>query len=65
MAHRWSWTLANGPIPDGMVVMHRCDNPPCVNPGHLSLGTQLENIADRVSKGRSATGLRNRGRDAA
>lgn len=53
-AHRAAYILASGEcIPPDMVVMHRCDNPRCCNPGHLSLGTQIENIADRHSKGRS------------
>lgn len=61
-AHRVAWEMAHGPIPDGMVVMHGCDNPPCVNVAHLSLGTQLDNIADRVRKGRSARGAANPGK---
>jgi hypothetical protein len=56
-AHRIAWMLSNQhPIPDGMVVMHRCDNPRCCRPDHLLVGTQAENIADRVAKGRSARG---------
>jgi hypothetical protein len=53
VAHRMSWILANGPIPAGMLVCHRCDNPPCVRPDHLFLGTAVDNNRDRDAKGRA------------
>jgi hypothetical protein len=58
LAHRVSWELNVGPIPDGMVVCHRCDNPPCVRPDHLFVDTQRGNLADMVRKDRHSRGER-------
>ncbi len=51
-AHRIAWLFWRGEIPEGLCVLHRCDNPPCCNPVHLFLGTQADNISDCVAKGR-------------
>lgn len=57
-SHRWAYEFTRGPIPDGLHVLHRCDNPPCCNPDHLFLGTHLDNVADMNAKGRGAHGDR-------
>jgi hypothetical protein len=51
-AHRYSWQQTNGSIPDGMLVLHTCDNPKCVRPDHLFLGTHKDNAIDKMIKGR-------------
>lgn len=51
-AHRWAFEQANGPIPNGLIVRHACDNPACVNPAHLQLGTQQDNVDDMWHRGR-------------
>lgn len=55
-AHRYLWELKNGPIPSGLLVCHKCDNPKCVNPDHMFLGTHKDNHDDRGRKNRQAKG---------
>lgn len=52
MAHRYFYEQIVGPIPDDLLACHKCDNPPCVNPDHMFIGTQADNIADMMKKGR-------------
>lgn len=56
--HRVVWQLANGPIPDGLCVLHSCDNPPCLRLEHLFVGTHADNTLDKIKKGRHAIGDR-------
>lgn len=55
-AHRFAWEITNGPVPDKLSVLHHCDNPPCVNPNHLFVGTLGDNLQDARSKGRLIDG---------
>lgn len=59
LSHRYMWTLLWGDIPEGLVIMHQCDNPCCVNPKHLLLGTHLNNVQDKEAKGRGNAGAAN------
>lgn len=54
-AHRFAWSLGNGPIPPGKLIRHQCDNPGCVRPDHLLLGTQADNVLDREMRGRNGS----------
>jgi hypothetical protein len=58
LAHRFSWQLANGPIPERAHILHSCDTPACVNPAHLFLGDQRANNADCTAKGRRPCGVK-------
>lgn len=55
-AHRFAWARKNGPIPNGKLVLHRCDNPSCVNADHLFIGTHTDNVRDMDNKGRRVNG---------
>lgn len=58
-AHKVAWVLTNGPVPDGLCVLHKCDNRPCCNPKHHFLGTKTDNMADCKAKKRHVHGERN------
>lgn len=60
MAHRLAYEIVNGPIPDGAIIRHRCDNPECCNPVHLEPGSNADNTHDAIERGRFAKGSRTR-----
>ncbi len=60
-AHRAVWELFNGPVPEGLIVRHKCDNPRCCNPDHLELGTQKDNVQDCRDRGRMTVGEKHPG----
>lgn len=55
--HIVAWEEANGPVPDGLFVLHKCDNPPCCNPKHLYVGTQADNVKDMITRRRNRYGV--------
>ncbi len=55
-AHRVAYELGKGPIPDGLIILHSCDNPPCVNPAHLTAGTHQQNAQERDARGKGNRG---------
>lgn len=57
-AHRAVWIAVNGPIPEGLIIRHHCDNRRCCNPSHLAIGTTKDNVRDRVTRNRSASGAK-------